>query len=104
MHNFIIENGLQTKIYLSRVETENKEADKEFLDYWKSSGLANHVFIRDFIPIEENRETYSKNPCIVPWKGFNINIDGMSVVCFNQLFKNQSNPEMVLGDVNKQKQ
>ncbi len=109
MHNFITENKLPNRLIVSRVQSLDRAADEEFVRYWKSSGLVDDAFIRsyhtynDMIPELAAEEGQHKHEaCLVHWARFNISVDGYVVVCFNELFKPQLDPSLILGDVNKQ--
>ena len=38
-------------------------------------------------------------PCLVHWGRFNIDLDGSAVVCFNELFRRELNPEYIFGNI-----
>jgi MoaA/NifB/PqqE/SkfB family radical SAM enzyme len=109
MHSFITDKGIPTRLIVSRVQSLDKNADEEFLKYWKSTGLVDDAFVRTYhtyndlmakLPFEE--EEVKHEPCLVHWARFNISVDGYSVVCFNELFKEHLDPSLILGDVNEQ--
>lgn len=41
------------RILVSRVAADDPGGDEEFVKYWRSSGLVDHVFIRKYIPLNE---------------------------------------------------
>jgi hypothetical protein len=95
------------RLIVSRVESDQVDADNEFIRYWQLSNLVDDAFVR-------SRHTYNnllpelapvpppakKSPCLVHWARFNIGLDGRAVICFNELFKKDMDPSLVLGDVN----
>ena len=96
------------RLIVSRVESGRGDVDNEFVSYWKSSNLVDDAFIR-------SRHTYNgllpelmqgpplvakKEPCLVHWARFNIGLGGQAIVCFNELFKNNIDRSLILGDVN----
>jgi len=103
MSEYIRNKNLKTKLLLSRVETNDKEADQAFVQHWTKTGLASDVFVRSYhnynhlLPVL-NRNT-SKEPCLALWARTSIDCDGTMVCCFNELFKNYS-PDVVLGKLN----
>jgi len=107
LHKLISENKLKTRLITSRVESEDKEYDRKFVEYWKSSGLVSDSFVRSYHSynsliddkIKEAREEIIA--CSVYWTRFNIDTDGKAVICFNELFRGPSPDEtLVIGDVN----
>ncbi|MCP4368850.1 MAG: radical SAM protein [Deltaproteobacteria bacterium] len=109
MHDFIEKNGLPTRLIASRVQSTDKMKDKEFVQYWKSSGLVNDAFVRsyhtynDLMGELETEEIPKKHePCLVHWARFNISVEGYAVVCFNELFREPPNTSLIIGDVKKQ--
>jgi pyruvate-formate lyase-activating enzyme len=105
--DFIYKNNLKTRLIVSRVESEDKEYDKKFVEYWKNSGLVSDAFIRSYhsynslITDRDKSERKKIIACCVHWTRFNIDCDGKSVVCFNELFRGPSpDKSLVLGDVN----
>lgn len=109
MNNFIKCNGFPTRLIVSRVQSVDINADEEFVGFWRSSGLVDDAFVRtyhtyndllDRLPCdEENRQP---RPCLVHWGRLNLSVDGYSVVCFNELFKEHLDPSLILGDVRHQ--
>jgi len=104
----VIGQGKSRRLIVSRVESDRRDVDNEFIRYWKSSNLVDDAFIR-------SRHTYNgllpdltqgppqvlkKEPCLVHWARFNIGLDGQAIVCFNELFKNDIDPALILGDIN----
>ena len=109
MHTAIKNKKLPTRLIVSRVESTNRSADAEFVDYWKSTSFVDDAFVRSYhtyndllqgLPSSEIPPTHE--PCLVHWARCNISVDGYVVVCFNELFKKPLNPLMILGDVNTQ--
>jgi hypothetical protein len=102
MSEYIKSHNLKTKLLLSRVETNDKEADKTFIEHWKNTGLATDVFIRDYHNYNNllpNLNCSTKEPCLALWARASIDCDGTMVCCFNELFKSYS-PDVVLGKLN----
>jgi MoaA/NifB/PqqE/SkfB family radical SAM enzyme len=107
MKQFIKKKNLKTRLIASRVESENKEFDEEFKAYWKGPNLFDDVFIRTYHTYNDILEhriiteelEQKANPCLVHWARFNVNVDGNVVVCFNELFKNELKPSLILGNV-----
>lgn len=93
------------RLVLSRVQSADKEHDERFVSFWKQSGLADDAFIRSFhnynsildAPGTESKSKYQ--PCLVHFARFNIDTDGMAVVCFNELFKYPRAKAIELGNV-----
>ncbi len=109
MHDYIIKNSLSGRLIASRVQSMDEAADKEFVRHWKSSGLVNDAFVRSYHTYNEIMDelavegVLSKHePCLVHWARFNINTEGLAVVCFNELFKEKLDPALIYGDINKQ--
>lgn len=107
MHEHIKSRDLTTRLLASRVETLDRDADEEFVKYWKSTGVVDDAFVRSYhtyndllserIPSEKKHEA-----CLVHWARFNISVEGYAVVCFNELFKPQLVPSVILGDLREQ--
>lgn len=103
-----IRAGLPTRLIVSRVQSTSREADEEFVRYWKSTGLTDDAFVRSYhtynelLPELQSRPACAHEPCLVHWARFNIAVDGRAVVCFNELFKPRLDPSLVLGDTNTQ--
>lgn len=103
----LIRGGAPGRLIVSRVESEDKELDREFIQTWKSSGLVDDAFVRsrhtynDLLPGSgcDPAPVVKTGPCLVHWARFNIGLDGRAVVCFNELFKEEVHPSLVLGDV-----
>jgi MoaA/NifB/PqqE/SkfB family radical SAM enzyme len=96
------------RLIVSRVESDQVDVDNRFIRYWQSSNLVDDAFIR-------SRHTYNnllpelapvltpaakKRPCLVHWARFNIGLDGRAIICFNELFKKDIDPALVLGNMN----
>lgn len=111
MRNFIASKGLSTRLVVSRVETFNEISDNEFITYWKSSDLVDDAFVRSYHTYNRLvNDLYNKqplpyfpkqDPCLVHWGRFNISVDGLAVICFNELFKERLAPSLILGDINQ---
>jgi MoaA/NifB/PqqE/SkfB family radical SAM enzyme len=98
---------LPVRLIASRVQTEDKTSDDMFVDYWKSTGLVDDAFIRSYNSyngILERpdlvRGKGKADPCLVHWARFNIDTDGKVAVCFNELFKESLDENVLLGDIN----
>ncbi len=107
LHKLISEGNLKTRLLVSRVESEDKEYDKKFVEYWKNSGLVSDAFIRSYHSYNSLIADRIKEPrkeiiaCSVHWTRFSIDCDGKAVICFNELFRGPSPDEtLVLGDIN----
>ena len=94
------------RIIVSRVESENKAYDSEFVSYWKNSTFVDDVFIRtyhDYNTMLENKFNRIREeiiPCLVHWNRFNIDCDGTAILCFNEFFKNEKPDEsLLLGNI-----
>ncbi len=101
---------MKTRLIVSRVESSNRAADAEFTRYWKNSGLVADAFVRsyhtynDLLPeLGPRPASTPKEPCLVHWARFNINVDGHAVVCFNELFKERLPSSLLLGDLRERK-
>lgn len=107
MHDFIKKNLLNTRLIVSRVQSLDEAYDKEFLTYWKNSGLVEDAFIRSYHTYNDLLEKHpgdikkAHEPCRVHWSRFNISVDGKAIICFNELFKRSVEPSLILGDLNK---
>lgn len=109
LRDIIISENLSTRIIVSRVESEDKQYDSDFVRYWKSSNLVSDAFIRsyhDYNALLDNRfqrKIQEVIPCLVHWSRFNIDYDGTVVLCFNELFKGKYPDEsLVLGNMENQ--
>ena len=109
LKDFVSSNNLSTRIIVSRVESDNKIYDADFVQYWKATHLLDDCFIRsyhDYNTLLENKlqqERQEPISCLVHWNRFNIDCDGTAVVCFNELFKGK-HPEknLTFGSINTQ--
>lgn len=105
MRYFIQNNALKTRLIVSRVQSQDPEIDKKFVEYWKSSGLVDDAFIRsyhtynDLLEAKINNSKKSIRSCLVHWARFNISVKGDAVVCFNELFKKDLLKTVVLGNL-----
>lgn len=106
MQEYIKKTNSSTRLLVSRVQSERQE-DNAFLEYWK--GLTHDAFIRSYHTYNDiigdlSRETLltRHEPCLVHWARFNINIRGQAVVCFNELFRSQLHPGLILGDISRE--
>lgn len=108
MHDYIKKNNLPTRLIVSRVQSLDEPADKEFVRFWVSSGLVDDAFVRTFHTYNDiiNKLTLGEEnkhqPCLVHWARFNISSEGYAVICFNELFKEKLNPALILGNLNAQ--
>lgn len=110
LSGIIKSKNLSTRIIVSRVESEDKQYDSNFVRYWKSSNLVNDAFIRtyhNYNSLLENRFQCKIpqiiSPCLVHWNRFNIDCDGTVVLCFNELFKGKHPYEsLILGNIETQ--
>lgn len=108
LSGIIAGKNLGTRLIVSRVESGDEVADQEFLKYWKQTNLVKDAFIRSYhsynriLSSSDSPQSFKKLPCRVHWTRFNINCDGQAVVCFNELFRHELNPAVVLGDIKKQ--
>lgn len=116
--NLVVENikyihdlkrkGSSVRLIVSRVQSLNRDADNEFIRYWRSTGLVDDAFVRtyhtynDLMPEVSNKCRIEHEACLVHWARFNISVDGYAVVCFNELFKEKLEHSLILGDLNKE--
>jgi len=109
LRKIVKSRNLSTRIIVSRVESEDKEYDPQFIKYWKSTDLVDDAFVRsyhDYNSLLDNK--FQRNirdivPCLVHWSRFNIDCNGAAVLCFNELFKGKELDEsLVLGNINCQ--
>lgn len=103
MKNHILTHNLKTRLILSRVQSNNSIMDNEFIKYWSTfDGIAD-VFIRSYhnynglLGIENIAK--SIQPCLVHWGRFNIDVNGNAVICFNELFHENTNVDYIIGNV-----
>lgn len=93
------------RLIVSRVQTDDAEADKSFVRYWKDSGLADDAFVRSYHDYNRILNGVSPavmtKPCLVHFARLNIDTDGTVVVCFNELFKQERLPVTVLGNISQ---
>jgi MoaA/NifB/PqqE/SkfB family radical SAM enzyme len=108
MRHYIDRRKLDTRLLVSKVETSDRQMDEKFVKYWKLSGLVSDAFVRShhtynnmIAELPEKGKT-KHEPCLVHWARFNISVDGYAVVCFNELFKKEVDPSLVLGDLRSQ--
>ena len=109
LRNTAKQEKASTRIIVSRVESEDKLYDLDFINYWKNSHLVDDAFIRtyhDYNALLENKFGGKQTeivPCLVHWCRFNIDCDGTIVLCFNELFKGKHPDEtLVLGNIENQ--
>ena len=109
MRDYIDLYGSNSRLIVSRVQSKSVEMDNEFIDYWKASGLVEDAIVRSYHtynniidPLSQNSQINSHEPCLVHWGRFNITVDGFATVCFNELFRKELNPEIILGNINNQ--
>lgn len=110
MRRVIDRTASGTRLIVSRVQSADTTRDGEFIQHWQMSGLVDDAFVRtyhtynDLIDELDTAQTQTKHePCLVHWARFNISADGYAIVCFNELFKEQLHPALILGDINKQR-
>jgi len=105
MSQHIRQNGLKTRLLLSRVQTNDEIADNKFVAYWQDKQPADDVFVRsyhnynDILDIRGAADV--KKPCLVHWARASIDCDGTMVCCFNELFKKYSD-DVILGRLDTQ--
>lgn len=109
MSDYIKRNNLSTRLITSRVQSVDKLRDQEFTDYWKASGLVSDSFVRSYHTYNEmmqeltaEQEQPGHQPCLVHWARFNIGLSGDAVVCFNELFKKELDPSLILGNLKQE--
>jgi hypothetical protein len=108
LHSRIVA-GAGLRLIASRVESADPAEDQGFVEYWRSSGLVHDAFVRsyhtynDCMPrLSPACEVPGHQPCLVHWARFNIDLAGQVVVCFNELFKPELDPALILGDCSRQ--
>ena len=105
MRRYIERSKINTRLIVSRVQSLDKIADNKFVQYWRSTGLVDDAFVRTFhtynelIPNCDNNQEKDHHACLVHWARFNISVEGYAVICFNELFKERLNPEIIYGDL-----
>ena len=102
------------RLLVSRVESNDKDADEYFINYWLKSKKVEDAFVRSYhdynqilkvgngteANINKNSSQQVKNEsCRVHFTRFNIDTDGMAVVCFNELFKQVRTADIELGNI-----
>jgi MoaA/NifB/PqqE/SkfB family radical SAM enzyme len=96
------------RLVVSRVQSLDPAADEAFIQWWRSSGLVDDVFVRSYHSYNDMlRPQLDKGsppqepraPCLVHWARFNINVSGLAVVCFNELFKEAICPDVIVGNL-----
>ncbi len=107
MRDRITSKRLQVRLIASRVQSTDREHDEAFVRYWMSSGLVDDAFVRTYHTYNNMLPSLAQElgahvSCLVHWGRFNINVKGLAVVCFNELFKEKFDPSLILGDVNRQ--
>lgn len=108
MNQVIKSNRLCTRLLTSRVESDDKEYDMNFVSFWKNSNLVADAFVRSYHSynslIEDKRDKRNEiTACHVHWGRFNVDSNGEVVVCFNELFKGPlMDRTLVIGDLRKQ--
>jgi len=107
LSNLKKKNKLDVRILATRVESEDKEYDKAFVEFWKNSGLVDDSFIRSYHSYNSTLlnkfggKVRKKLPCLVHWARFNVDSSGEVVICFNELFKGKKvRPELLFGNLN----
>ncbi len=98
-------NNLETRIIVSRVQSNDEIKDNEFVNFWKQKHYLDDVFVRSYhtynnliTPVNEDKSN-KKAPCLVHWARFNIDFTGDVIICFNELFKTTINPNFILGNI-----
>jgi radical SAM protein with 4Fe4S-binding SPASM domain len=106
MRNYIDGNKYSLRLLASRVQTDSKENDDRFVQYWKESRLVDDVFVRSYhtysnilLPLHKEEVVMKKEPCLVHWARFNMDTNGDVYVCFNELFKENRNLDSILGNI-----
>jgi len=101
--------GARVRLLVSRVQSSDRPADKQFVDWWRSTGLVDDAFVRsyhtynDALPqLSACQDGPAHEPCLVHWARFNVSVDGLAIVCFNELFKREVPPSLILGDLRRQ--
>lgn len=109
MSKSIREENLKTRLIVSRVQSSNKKKDEEFVSHWINSGLVDDAFIRTYHSYNNllgnsitDAHKNTKEPCLVHWARFNINVNGEVAVCFNEFFKKNIENVNILGNINEQ--
>lgn len=108
MAQIIKSKGLSTRLLTSRVESDDKEYDSNFVSYWRKSDLVADTFVRSYHSynslIEDKKGKENEIiACHVHWGRFNVDSNGEAVVCFNELFKGpQMDRSLVIGDLKTQ--
>jgi len=106
LHEYITKNGKKTRLIASRVQSFDKNKDNDFVNFWKSSGYVDDAFIRtyhtynDILPKMTLKTDLIHKPCLVHWARFNVSVDGYVIICFNELFKENLNKDIIIGDLN----
>jgi len=104
MAEYISKNNLNTRLVVSRVQSESEEEDKKFVDFWKETNLVADAFIRKYhnynnLLEEKGTKCNNKVPCLVHWMRCSIAYDGTIVTCFNELFHPELRKDVVLGNI-----
>jgi hypothetical protein len=98
------------RLIVSRTQSSDVAADAEFVRFWRESGLVDDAFVRSFHsyngilaggPCSPGGAKHE--PCLVHWARFNVSVEGKAVICFNELFREQLDPRLVLGDVHHER-
>lgn len=106
MRKFIQSEGMGTRLIVSRVQSADVNKDRDFAAFWKSTGSVDDAFIRSYHtyndllpPLTEEGRKSELEPCLVHWGRFNVSVQGLAIVCFNELFKERLDPALVLGNL-----
>ncbi|SFR97260.1 radical SAM/SPASM domain-containing protein [Anaeromicropila populeti] len=107
MSKVIREKNLHTRLLVSRVESDDKEYDQNFISYWEKTNLVTDTFVRSYHSynslIEDRIKREKTVACHVHWGRFNIDTNGEVVVCFNELFKGPNvDRNLIIGDTKTQ--
>ena len=100
---FIKNHRLPTRLVVSRVQSSTEVRDREFVKFWKSSGLVDDAFVRSYHNynniLDKGSTSKLKPPCLVHWMRFNISCDGLVVSCFNELFRKELRKDVIIGNI-----
>ncbi len=100
--------SVRTRLIASRTQSGDDAADQAFVRHWQASGLVDDAFVRSYhtynglLPDRTDAPCAAHEPCLVHWARFNINVEGLAVVCFNELFRESLAPEVILGDIRRE--
>jgi len=98
----------RTRLIASRTQSGDDAADQAFVRHWQASGLVDDAFVRSYHTYNgllgglPDAQCAAHEPCLVHWARFNINVAGLAVVCFNELFRESLTPDVILGDIRRE--